>query len=347
MTIESTIQRLTNDGEIVVQFLVDVIQGSSYDATLNHRLKSAEWLAALGGTIPEDAIPKSASIRPKSKSKPKQAKTDKQAKRDKKPPVTEKQILHFDIARAIMRQTRDGESIIEFLIRVVAKIERDGENFTPAARMRAARELLLRGWGSFSYTGRRPRIPSGDNEELGQDLARRIREYTGDGGSIVRMLVEALENEDPKAIEKGTKGARPINGSNYYGAVGFNASQRVWVACELLRRYYDVKTDHITQEDIDAYWQSQSAVDHPDGDDYAGVPDIDLLGVPPEQAESAAQTAAVASAHSGEQTAAANTDIWAVRNNRIAITPLNVVLEPDWRSPDLQPIAARVERALR
>ena len=41
-----------------------------------------------------------------------------------------------------------------------------------------------------------------------------------------------------------------------------------------------------------------------------------------------------------------DTDIWAVRSNRIAITPLNAILEPDWRSPDLQPIAAGVERAL-
>ena len=41
-----------------------------------------------------------------------------------------------------------------------------------------------------------------------------------------------------------------------------------------------------------------------------------------------------------------DTDIWAVRNNRIAITPLNAILEPDWRSPDLQPIAGGVERAL-
>ena len=61
MTIDATIQRLTNDGEIVVQFLVDVIQGTSYNAPLGHRIKSAEWLSALGGFIPEDAIPKSAT----------------------------------------------------------------------------------------------------------------------------------------------------------------------------------------------------------------------------------------------------------------------------------------------
>ena len=44
--------------------------------------------------------------------------------------------------------------------------------------------------------------------------------------------------------------------------------------------------------------------------------------------------------------AAEDTDIWAVRNSRIAITPLNAFLEPDWHSPDLQPIADGVMGAL-
>ena len=283
MTIESTIQRLTNDGEIVVQFLVDVIQGSSYDATLNHRLKSAEWLAALGGTIPEDAIPKSASIRPKSK--PKQAKTDKQAKRDKKPPVTEKQILHFDIARAIMRQTRDGESIIEFLIRVVAKIERDGENFTPAARMRAARELLLRGFGNCIPGINR--ILSGKTEALDSHISKTIREYADYGMEPIRFLIDAMENEIPE-IEPKSKDTFNFNKrlsqsvNNKRRPKGFTASQRVWAACELLRRAYDIRTDHITPADIQAYWQSQTPTQKID--DFS-TPDIDLMGVTPEQVE--------------------------------------------------------------
>ena len=316
MNLERYIRHITHDGKTLADFLVNTIQGNTGDATVTHKLQSVEWLAKFGGFIPETEPAKPARANAKSADNP--------TKPDKKPPVTEKQILHFHMARQIREETQDGKTCIDFLVKVVEKDEKRGsaENFTVAARMRAIRELLNRGWGSFSYTGRRPRIPSGDTEELGLDLARRIREYTGDGGSIVRMLVEALENEDPKAIEKGAKGAKPINGSNYYGAVGFNASQRVWVACELLRRCYDVKTDHITYHDIQAYWDAQTQVDEPapdaeaadaaadaDADDYDGSPDIDLLGITPEdiQAEVAKMLAAdAASAHSSAQPAAAN-----------------------------------------
>ena len=41
-----------------------------------------------------------------------------------------------------------------------------------------------------------------------------------------------------------------------------------------------------------------------------------------------------------------DTDIFAVRNNRIAITALNGVFEPDFESPDLQPLADGVMSAL-
>ncbi len=41
-----------------------------------------------------------------------------------------------------------------------------------------------------------------------------------------------------------------------------------------------------------------------------------------------------------------NTDIWAVRNNRIAITALNGVLDPDTPLPDLQPFADATDCAL-
>ena len=265
MTIDATIQRLTNDGEVVVQFLVDVIQGTNYNAPLGHRIKSAEWLSALGGFIPEDAIPKSASIRPRPKSEPKRDKPDKADNRDKNLSVTEKQILHFDIARLIKQETNDGETVVEFLIRVISKIEKSGENFTPAARMRAAKELLIRGFGS-AIPGV-SRILSGKTEDLDSYLSKIVREYTDHGADSVRFLVKAMENKTPEVDSKGAQTPYPKFDRQRKGkpAVGFTASQRVWAACELLRRAYDIRTDHITPDDIQAYWKSQSpaaAADH-------------------------------------------------------------------------------------
>ena len=263
MTIDATIQRLTNDGETIAQFLVDTLQGNTRDATVSHRIKSAEWLAMFGRLIPESAIPKYASIRPRPKSEPKQAKTDKPDKSDKKPKVTEKQILHFDIARLIKQETNDGETIIEFLIRVISKIEETGENFTPAVRMRAAKELLIRGFGS-TIPGVR-RILSGKTEDLDSYLSKIVREYTNYGADSIRFLVETMENKDPEAESRGAASfiklmrMRPRTKP----AEGFTASHRVWAACELLRRAYDIRTDHITPEDIQAYWKSQTPAANP------------------------------------------------------------------------------------
>ena len=293
MTIDATIQRLTNDGEVVVQFLVDVIQGTNYNAPIGHRIKSAEWLSALGGFIPEDAIPKSATIRPRPKSEPENGKRDKKDKRDKldkKPEVTEKQILHFDIARLIKQETNDGETVVEFLIRVISKIEKSGENFTPAARMRAARELLVRGFGS-AIPGV-SRILSGKTEELDSYLSKIVREYTDHGADSVRFLVKAMENKTPEATSKGANNPYPKFERQRKGkpAEGFTASQRVWAACELLRRAYDIRTDHITPDDIQAYWKSQTPVANNAAADSS--PDIDRTGITPKDIQ--AETPAIA-----------------------------------------------------
>ena len=280
MTIDATIQRLTGDGEIIAQFLVDTLQGYTRDATVSHRLKSAEWLTAFGRLIPESAIPKSASIRPRPKSEPKPGKRD---KIDKKPKVTEKQILHFDIARLIKQETNDGETIIEFLIRVISKIEETGENFTPAVRMRAARELLVRGFGG-TIPGVR-RILSGKTEDLDSYLSKIVREYTNYGADSIRFLVETMENKDPEAESRGAASfiklmrMRPRTKP----AEGFTASHRVWAACELLRRAYDIKTDHITYEDIQAYWSARTPADARKDD--PGSPAASLKGFTPEYLE--------------------------------------------------------------
>ena len=280
MTIDATIQRLTGDGEIIAQFLVDTLQGYTRDATVSHRIKSAEWLAMFGRLIPESAIPKYASVRPRPKSEPKLAKTDKLGK---KPKVTEKQILHFDIARLIKQETNDGETIIEFLIRVISKIEETGENFTPAVRMRAAKELLIRGFGS-TIPGVR-RILSGKTEDLDSYLSKIVREYTNYGADSIRFLVETMENKDPEAESRGAASfiklmrMRP----RIKPAEGFTASHRVWAACELLRRAYDIKTDHITYEDIQAYWSARMPADARKDD--PGSPAASLKGFTPEYLE--------------------------------------------------------------
>ena len=253
MNIEQYTRQATNDGKILVDFLVDNIQGSAPHVTVNHKFKSVEWLAKLGGFIPETAVSPSKN----ENSAPARLCDN---KTDSKPPVTEKQILHFDIARLIKQETQDGKTAIDFLTRVVAKGERpkSGENFTVAARMRATRELLIRGFGSSDGSARR--ILSGDTEDLGSDLAKRIRGCSNDGAELVHILVNAMENKTPEVDSKGAPNPYPKfeRQRKTKPAEGFTASQRVWAACELLRRAYDIRTDHITPDDIQAYRNAQT-----------------------------------------------------------------------------------------
>ena len=293
MNIERYIQQITNDGKTLVDFLADNVQGNTQHATVSHRLRSVEWLAALGGFIPEDAIPKYASVRPRPKSEPQNGKRD---KADKKSKVTEKQILHFDIARLIKRQTQDGKTAIDFLARVVTKGERpkSGENFTVAARMRATRELLIRGFGNSAACNRR--ILSGDTEELGSDLAKRIRGCTNNGAELVDLLVNAMENKTPEVDSKGAQNPylkferqRKTNPPE-----GFTASQRVWAACELLRRAYDIRTEHITPDDIQAYRNAQPPAANNAAAADSG-PGIDRTGITPDDIQAEAPALARAS----------------------------------------------------
>ena len=129
--------------------------------------------------------------------------------------------------------------------------------------MRAARELLVRGFGG-TIPGVR-RILSGKTEDLDSYLSKIVREYTNYGADSIRFLVETMENKDPEAESRGAASfiklmrMRP----RIKPAEGFTASHRVWAACELLRRAYDIKTDHITYEDIQAYWSARTPADAP------------------------------------------------------------------------------------
>ena len=286
MNIKRYTRQATNDGKILVDFLVDNIQGIAPHVTVNHKFKSVEWLAKLGGFIPETAVSPS-----ENKNSAPSLPCDNKSER--KPPVTEKQILHFEIARLIKEQTQDGKTAIDFLTRVVAKGERpkSGENFTVAARMRATRELLIRGFGSSDGSNRR--ILSGDTEDLGSDLAKRIRGCSNDGAELVHLLVNAMENKNPEAASKGAQNPYPKfeRQRKTNPAEGFTASQRVWAACELLRRAYDIRTDHITPDDIQAYWKSQTpAADN--AADADSSPGIDRTGITPKDIQ--AETPAIA-----------------------------------------------------
>ena len=127
----------------------------------------------------------------------------------------------------------------------------------------------------------------------GADLAKRIRGYTNDGAELVSLLVNALENKNPEVDSKGAETPYPKLERQRKGkpAEGFTASQRVWAACELLRRAYDIRTDHITPADIQAYRNAQTPAANKDADSSPG---INRTGITPKDIQ--AETPAIARA---------------------------------------------------
>ena len=142
MNLADRIQAKTDNGDTVIDFLVEVMQGERDGFKICHRLDSARLLTKYGcsckyaARAPDDAIdfildnPPGPS-RPRSNSgSPRETRFDKA------------------LAKAIRESTDDGDSVCRFLINVM---EGKLKTFGPQQSMAAARELLSRGFGKDAY----------------------------------------------------------------------------------------------------------------------------------------------------------------------------------------------------
>ena len=159
-------------------------------------------------------------------------------------PVTDIDIINYEIARLIRETTNDGFLIAEFLARVMHG-SRPGELeyshrdrvISAADRMAAAKELLNRGFGRLGDSRRAARQDDSDLVQSG--LARYIRERTEHGMEAVRLLLDVASGEDEQ----------------------FSMHQRVVATRELMRRGWDINYDAITSADIVAYYQRQDTLE--------------------------------------------------------------------------------------
>ena len=138
MNLADRIQAKTDNGDTVIDFLVEVMQGERDGFKICHRLDSARLLTKYGcsckyaARAPDDAIdfildnPPGPSRRRPNSGSPRETKFDKA------------------LANAIRESTDDGDSVCRFLINVM---EGKLKAFGPQHSMAAARELLSRGFG--------------------------------------------------------------------------------------------------------------------------------------------------------------------------------------------------------
>ena len=161
------------------------------------------------------------------------------------PPVTDFDIINYEVARLIREETNDGYLIADFLARVmrgtsarlIGYIDKK-EVISEANRMAAAKELMDRGLGRFGDSRARRLSDSQQDEELIQSgLARYIRERTEYGTEAARFMLDVASGEEE----------------------GFSMHQRVVATREIMRRGWDTNYDAITSDHIVAYYERQDA----------------------------------------------------------------------------------------
>ena len=165
----------------------------------------------------------------------------------KSAPVTDFDIINYEVTRLIREETNDGYHIADFLTRVMHGTSARLVGFidkkqvvSEADRMAAAKELMNRGLGKFGDTRNR-RISSAqdDHELIHSGLARYIRERTDHGLEPARFLLDVASGQDES----------------------FSMHQRVTATRELVRRGWDTNYDAVTPDDIAAYYERQDALE--------------------------------------------------------------------------------------
>ena len=267
-TLQQKIADLTNNGEIVIRFLAETVQGKTPAVQPCHRLEATSQLIRLGVLDNHRATssrhsreacprPRSGSGNPVAQASgtslssdntahPEPVEEPTEAPTQQRPSeITYLDILNFNLAQLIRSETADGHTIVEFLLHIMTG--RDSAytpnklRIKPADRMAASREILRRGYGHF---GRRRRLiddaeETNDYDTLHTDLAKRLRQYSEEGSQAILFLLNVMKNEVPDEE--------------------YTTRHRMSAAQELLRRGWDTNYDKIKSEHLIDYWQEQQS----------------------------------------------------------------------------------------
>ena len=180
----------TGRGDILVNCLVEFINGDIPDAKACHIHAATVELAVMGGYLPQDY--------PGAASRVHRAATDaargEDNPRPKKPKVTLKQILNKPIGADIRQYTQDGGLLIDFLAQMVNPPPNPDifskEEVLPTDRLTAAKELLRRGYGSpnpYYYTS----SSTAEEKALNSKFAD-ISRAGASGTELTRFLLEEV-----------------------------------------------------------------------------------------------------------------------------------------------------------
>ena len=209
----------TDDGRVIVRFLIDVMQGQLENSKPCHRLDAARQLLTLGFHPAQSFIDANTHASPTRKNSAPSALS-----------AVNPSPLHQELAAIIREETDNGRTTVRFLVDVM---QGQLENSKPCHRLDAARQLLTLGFhpaqsfidaNTHASPTRKNSAPSAlsavNPSPLHQELAAIIREETDNGRTTVRFLVDVMQGTMPD----------------------FKPHHRLSAAKELLRRGFDTPT---------------------------------------------------------------------------------------------------------
>ena len=227
------VHRATGDGDLLIDSLVDFVNGDIPGARACHIHSANVELAVMGGYLPQDYPGAAARIHPAAANG---------ERTPRNPKVTTKQLLNKPVGESIRDDTDDGAILIDFLTQMVDPPPNPNifskEEVLPSDRLAAAKELLRRGYGN-----RNPRYYYGssafEEQELNSIPARLCRERMN-GFELAKFLLEVVRNQ------RVDLHGQPIKKT-------YTFSERIWSAKYLLYMAFDIPWEHVTHEATNKY----------------------------------------------------------------------------------------------
>ena len=232
--IAEIVREKTNDGQLIVDFLIDMVQGKMEGATYWHRLEATRQLEKLGLELPQAV--KRAISPPANGPKPSRA--------------TGNSRQNDELADIIKEETDHGRDIVRFLVDVM---QGNLDGFKPRHRLAASNELLKRGFDIVpDHTG-------GDDDEHDdpeslEQLDNRTRHntdrYNDDDDPFD---FDHYDLEDYKRDRMGHRAEVHIFGSEEAREVALNANRKHWDEKSATGQLGDYNTSPIKNPGDDPY----------------------------------------------------------------------------------------------
>ena len=233
--IAEIVREKTNDGQLIVDFLIDMVQGKMEGATYWHRLEATRQLEKLGLEIPRTVIQSNSG----SPNGPKPS------------PASGNSRQNDELADIINEETDGGRDIVRFLVDVM---QGNLDGFKPRHRLAASNELLKRGFDNAHDCNGQDH-EDGDyapisHEQLDNRTRRNTKQYNDDDDPFE---FDHYNLEDYKRDRMGHRAEVHIFGSEEAREVALNANRKHWDEKSATGQLGDYNTSPIKNPGDDPY----------------------------------------------------------------------------------------------